>query len=477
MNDMCVRFDSISIKNWKNVKNGEVDLEDSKDLYNLKPSILGVYGQNGSGKTTLIQVIKVIKSLLMGRELPNNTINLVSIDKRTCSIDICFSITDNKEKIYKVKYYVELQINEKNIYNTDIELNVDNQNIVEKRLVVNKEILSASYYASKEKVRMTEIINMDQTRKDIFIPVTKLKILSGNSKEELDNLLINKKLCYESSCSFIFNSKTLDIIRKNCNDEYYRTIFENLVNFANYNLFVISNEENGLINLNLALPINFKLKDIEKHQYLGSLPINLKGTTKVTPEMYKAIERCINNLNTVLVQLIPNLVIEIDIIGKERDESGKERIIIQLSSKRNDMKISLINESEGIKKIVSILQLLIVMFNNPSTTVAIDELDSGIFEYLLGELLRIISKHAKGQLIFSSHNLRPLETIDKKFVWFTTTNEENRYIKMINVNKNNNLRDFYFHEILLGGQKEELYVQTNNGAITLAFKEAGVVIE
>lgn len=477
MNDMYVRFDSISIKNWKNVKNGEINLVDPKDLYNLKPSILGVYGQNGSGKTTLIQVIKVIKVLLMGRELPNNTINLVSVDQRTCSIDICFSITNNKEKIYKVKYYVELQIDDKNIYNTDIELNVDDQDIIEKRLVVNKEILSASYYTSKEKVRMTEIINMDQTRKDIFIPITKLKILSGNSKEELDNLLINKKLCYESSCSFIFNSKTLDIIRKNCKDEYYRMIFENLVNFANYNLFVISNEENGLINLNLALPINFKLKDVEKHQYLGSLPINIKGTTKVTPEMYKAIERCINNLNTVLVQLIPNLVIDIDIIGKERNESGKERIIIQLSSRRNDMKISLVNESEGIKKIVSILQLLIVMFNNPSTTVAIDELDSGIFEYLLGELLRIISKHAKGQLIFSSHNLRPLETIDKKFVWFTTTNEENRYIKMINVNKNNNLRDFYFHELLLGGQKEELYVQTNNGAITLAFKETGVVIE
>ncbi len=62
----------------------------------------------------------------------------------------------------------------------------------------------------------------------------------------------------------------------------------------------------------------------------------------------------------------------------------------------------------GIKKIVSILQLLIVVYNNPSITVAIDELDSGIFESLLGELLNIISEKGKGQLIFTSHNLRPL---------------------------------------------------------------------
>ena len=64
---------------------------------------------------------------------------------------------------------------------------------------------------------------------------------------------------------------------------------------------------------------------------------------------------------------------------------------------------------------------------------AIDELDSGIFEYLLGEILRIISEKGKGQLIFTSHNLRPLETIDKGFVAFTTTNVNNRYIRFSNV--------------------------------------------
>lgn len=47
---------------------------------------------------------------------------------------------------------------------------------------------------------------------------------------------------------------------------------------------------------------------------------------------------------------------------------------------------------------------------------------------------------------------------------------------MLNVSKNNNLRDFYFHELLLDGQKDELYESTNNGAIALAFIEAGEYI-
>jgi len=60
----------------------------------------------------------------------------------------------------------------------------------------------------------------------------------------------------------------------------------------------------------------------------------------------------------------------------------------------------------------------------------IDEMDSGIFEYLLGELLNIISEKGKG---------------------FT------------NVKGNNNLRDFYYRDIVLGEQNEEV----NNQQITL----------
>ena len=113
------------------------------------------------------------------------------------------------------------------------------------------------------------------------------------------------------------------------------------------------------------------------------------------------------------------------------------------------------------------------MYNRGSITVAVDELDSGVFEYLLGELLRIISEKGKGQLIFTSHNLRPLETLDHGFVAFTTTNAENRYIRFTNIKTNNNLRDFYYRDIILGEQSEVVYEPTNNYEIALAFREAG----
>lgn len=178
-------------------------------------------------------------------------------------------------------------------------------------------------------------------------------------------------------------------------------------------------------------------------------------------------------MNIVLEQLVPGLTIGIVDLGPALLKNGRAGRQIQLMSLKNDKQIPFCYESEGIKKIVSVLQLLIVVYNSSSITVAIDELDSGIFEYLLGELLNIISEKGKGQLIFTSHNLRPLETIDKGFIAFTTTNPDKRYIRMINVKGNNNLRDFYYRDIVLGEQSEQVYNPTNNFEIALAFREAG----
>lgn len=44
---------------------------------------------------------------------------------------------------------------------------------------------------------------------------------------------------------------------------------------------------------------------------------------------------------------------------------------------------------------------------------------------------------------------------------------------MTNIKDNNNLKDYYFRDIILGEQNEELYEPTNNAEISLAFREAG----
>lgn len=467
-----VRIESINIKNFKNIVNGTVEIAKLVNNRFLGPSILGIYGQNGSGKTTLIQVIEIVKLLIMGKSLPEEIIDIVSIDSDSCEFTIDFIITDNETEMYMASYNVCLNVIEEEIDNTLDSLGSISK---KKKLVLTRENLSASLVDLKENkscVKFAPIIDCNNNSDKIFTPLTKLNSLTGGSKEIQKNLMFNKRICFDKTKSFIFSLDTLKAFRNNSSDHFSMRVIENLVNFANANLFTIGTKNSGLINLNVALPFNFKFTN-NNTATIGNVAIRLNGVSIIPVAAFKLVNASIKSMNMVLSQIIPNLTIMLEEVGRQNDSNGAEFVQVQLYSKRGDKKISLKNESEGIKKLVSVLQLLITMFNDPSTTVAIDELDSGIFEYLLGELLRIISRQAKGQLIFTSHNLRALETIDKKYVYFTTTNPENRYVKMAYVSANNNLRDFYFHELLLGGQKEELYEQTNNGAIALAFKEAG----
>jgi hypothetical protein len=113
---------------------------------------------------------------------------------------------------------------------------------------------------------------------------------------------------------------------------------------------------------------------------------------------------------------------------------------------------------------------------NPATFVAIDELDAGVFEYLLGEILQTISRHGCGQLVFTAHNLRPLEVLDNASIWLTTTNPSRCYVRMRGARDTNNARKAYLRDIRLGGEHDSVYVPTSPQRIDAALYGAGAFL-
>ena len=325
------------------------------------------------------------------------------------------------------------------------------------------------------KEKMGPVINTNTDAP--FIPQTKYDILTNKNKDRKRNkqittdLLVAKKLAAATSRSFVFSRELLEVIRKNCKHEIHKTILESIVNYGNFELFVFDTTSTGLISLN-TLPLSLKY-EMEGRGITGSFFIPLAESGIIPEQAYTIVCKAIDSINIVLQQLVPGLTVSLNKLGTQLLPDNSLGARVQLVSHKNNKEIAFVYESEGIKKIFSILQLLINVYNNYSITIAIDELDSGIFEYLLGEILKIISEKGKGQLIFTSHNLRPLETIDKGFVAFTTTNPSNRYIRLVNVKTNNNLRDFYYRDLIVDDQSETLYEPTNNSEISLAFREAG----
>lgn len=452
MKNATVFLKRILLENYKNVKKGEIPLV-RKDESGA--CIAGIYGQNGSGKTAIIEALVLLKHCLTGYSLPqdvaNYFISCINVDSESARLEFEFAIEDgDSETSYKVVYSFTLK-------------KAESEKLT--KLVICNEKIS---YSSKGKDTATKFVDYIDTDSDTpFVPKAKYDSLVGKDKTKKTNLLVAKKMAEANTASFIFSQEMHDAILPGETN----SILERLAWYGARELFVIRTASTGRINLN-DMPLHISLDHGENHTSV-SLLLALRRSTPVSSVILEILKKTINSINIVLPQIVPNLKVGLKILGKELMPDGTLGFVVQMTSCKDGHEFPLVMESDGIKKIISILSLLIDVYNNRSITVAIDELDSGIFEYLLGEILRVISEKGKGQLLFTSHNLRPLETLDKNFIVFTTTNPMNRYIRFSGVKTTNNLRDFYYRDIILGEQSEPVYESTNNSEIALAFKLAG----
>lgn len=326
--------------------------------------------------------------------------------------------------------------------------------------------------------RSNKNIFMDYQKSEgdsIFKPQKRLDELMGKDKEIKTDLIVARKMAEKSNCSYIFGENSREIFCKKCDNDfkYYAIVIRELFNFALQDLFVIRNSHSGVISANFLLPMAFRVVK-DKMGMKGDFAVPLMEPVVLDIERKELLDVIVEQINTVLCTIIPGMSISVKDYGKQALDSGEEGWKVELMSVREGKKpIPIRMESEGIIKIISILNALIQAFGNPSICLVIDELDAGIFEYMLGELLDIFAKSAKGQLIFTSHNLRALEMLDKESIMFSTVNPSNRYIHMKNVKDTNNLRSMYIRSITLGGQDEIIYEETDSLKIARAFRKAG----
>lgn len=242
--------------------------------------------------------------------------------------------------------------------------------------------------------------------------------------------------------------------------------------FGSAYLHVIDTVTTGLTNINTQLPLLLWTKLPNQGVFNYRISLKMDGPTHVPEKTFNFVKHSLKSVSDVLEKIVPSVRLSFTDLGKGLSSNSEEEHYFEISSVRENTTIPLKYESDGIRRIVSILSLLIAVYNDESFTVAIDEIDSGIFEYLLGEILSVMSESVKGQLIFTSHNLRALEVLPAKYLCFTTTDPEKRFTKISN-RGNSNLRDTYFRSIVLNTQKEQVYKPTDKYEIELALYRAG----
>ena len=472
-----IRIAKIEINGFKSIEHGEVVLncgrQNQLDSYEPQSDILGIYGQNGSGKTSLIEALSILAHLMSGSKLYSPQFSdLISVKTgvSTLAFIFIFQHKNNEKKIVEYSFSLKKEeIPDEEIDSRAIQ-GIESEESEKRRLIAEDSRFRHRIVVFDETIKMAQIKNEQKTRLETIITTADANIPFGPKKrlqevskgfKELEVVLkyVRDKAAKKSE-SFVFNNDTLEMLSKSKpkNTIFFDTIMA-LRFFARKRLRIIGPHGTGLYSY---LPIYTEEKII---------PFSLTRARELPAKHFDEYSKIFKNMSLVLNQLVPGLTIELK-KNSEAKKDGELYYTSELIAHRGDNAIPLRNESDGILKIISILSLIIAAYNDESITIAIDEFDAGIFEYLLGEILQSFEESGKGQFIFTSHNLRPLEVIDKKFIVFTTTNAKNRYYRFKDVAATNNLRDKYFREIILGEQDEELYNRTKRFEIESALMDA-----
>ena len=450
--ELSLNIKSVELKNIKNVGIGKVDFFKGEKRLS-EENITAMYGQNGTGKTAFVNALDFLK-FIMTDELSFKD----NKDKKNSFYD-CLAVSEDKSEINTTFIY---NFN-KQVFTVNYLISLERDNNA-KKYIINRERLRYSSTTNSGYIQYSL-----RSRYDSSLSKEDFKLLNND-------FVVSSKICKQRDSSYLFNNELIKAILKKSKDKYLGKILDALQDFARMNMFIITNKQYGMINLQWNLPFMFRFHKLTKKDNFiieqiisGNQSFNLNKPQKVTSEFYENLSSSIDNINDVMNRIIPDTKIVIEKMATVLDD-GTNGYDIELVTIRNNKRIPMRNESTGILKIISIIQTLIAYCSFDNIFVAIDEMDAGIFEYLFGKLLGVLKSLGKGQLFFSSHNLRPLEVLDYKSIYFSTANPLKRYVKLTNVKTNNNLRIFYLRALDLGGQKENLYAEDDITGLKVVLK-------
>lgn len=523
------RIKRIEFKDFRNIESGAVDFPNAKatDYYAGASSILGLYGQNGSGKSSVIMALGILKDVLSGKKIGDNYASCVRVGCEKCSLSFTFSmfsnLFDDENNVINdgmsacIEVFYDFDIQKKTIATTD-DLGMPEEKTI---FCIENEVLKLRFADSSGKTLMPKQTFFD-TRKAVsddkgraFGSEQKYELFTCFGDKEYSNQYKTAKaIAKENGTSFLFSRKFYECLEQviaeffeddsiaSASTNFYDAlqeeqdlksvvgkqnseelgliafltipfnIIKNLGTFGRMYLQVVDTATTGMTNINSTLPLLLWKHNQGSGAFFYKISLLMDKPTAVPEKWYTRTMQALKSVSDVLSKIVPDMSLDFSDLGKRLTKDNEEEHCFEIMSRRNNRTIPLKYESDGIRRMVSILSLLIAVYNEESFTVAIDEIDSGIFEYLLGEVLSVMSDSIKGQFIFTSHNLRALEVLPAKYLCFTTVDPGNRFTTLPH-RGNSNMRDTYFRNIVLGSDKESIYNPTDRFEIENAFYRAG----
>ena len=423
-------FTYVKAKNFKSLKDIEFNLNRTKTKTN---QFISIYGENGSGKTNIVELFKLLQQSTMSRatdiamnKMPKEfwKIQEEMSDQLPTEIRQIFQLSLNlkeyrmidEEEATEIEYGFKINNKEGFYY-----IKFDDE-IIEEKLY---------YTAGKRRAYLFEIKKEDN------------KIIKNLNK----NIFINEK----------YNEELIDGI-----DKYWgKYTFLSLLSFET----IEKNKEyiDNNISKNIIEVIN-EIWLMTVHVDKGALRIMPDGFVRVRKlnniqkgivkkDKLSEIKKYENVLNIFFTQAYADIK-EVKYEINEKEDRIHYELYFNKMIGGQIKSIPSRLESDGTRRILN--QFDTIIGSLLGETVILDEIDNGIHDVLMKNIIMSIKDEITGQLIITTHNTLLLEILPKENIYILSTDYNgNKTINSIKeygikIQRNNNARDLYFKG-LFGG--------------------------
>ncbi len=423
-------FTYVKAKNFKSLKDIEFNLNKTKTKTN---QFISIYGENGSGKTNIVELFKFLQQSAMARaidiamnKLPKEFFKMQEemADKMPTEIRQIFQLSlDLKEyRMLDEKEETEIEygfkINNKNgFYYIKF-----NNEIIEEKLY---------YMAGKQRAYLFELKKEDGK---IIKTLNKNIFMNNKYNEEL----IDEIDKYWGKYSFL-SLLSFEMVEKN--KEYiYNNISKNIIEVIDKIWGMTVHVDKGISKIMSASLKKAKRLDNIQKGYIEKNQLN-------------ELNKYENVLNIFFTQAYADIK-EVKYSITEKEDKIYYELYFNKMIGGEIKAIPSKMESEGTRRILNQFDTLIGSLLGE--TVIIDEIDNGIHDVLMKNIIMSIKDEITGQLIITTHNTLLLEILPKEYIYILSTDYNgNKTINSIKdygikIQKNNNARDLYFKGVFGG---------------------------
>ena len=422
-------FTYVKLKNFMSF--GEVTFDFKKKAGEAKP-LVAIYGENGSGKSNFVRSIDFLCHLISSYDESINFDKLVEQLKNDKSIH-----SDNLIKMLKEYDFSELMSSCRMLEcqePTEVEYGyILNGWEGYYKVVFDKNISYEKLYGLCGLQRGT-IYEISRENKKINSKFNSKLFANSGIKKDLD-ADIEKfwgKHSFLSILAHHINEKNNDYMKQNLSS----CVFD-IMNL--FNRTSVMTRKNMRKNTGLLSPFP-KISNYDL----------MSGTIrKKDAYLLDKVECILNDFFTQTYADIKKVTFERKQIknGATRYQLYVDKIICG-----KIRHISFENESSGTQQILNIIRILLGVFCG--VTVVYDEIDNGIHDLILNNIIASLSDYITGQLIITTHNTMLMETINPNNSYVISVdyngNKEIKCLSNFSIQSTNNIRNLYIKGVFGG---------------------------